>query len=149
MASELPVSLTFAVQSYYKEHKFFSAPDRFGDRIGMRARFGTREGEWTPGKPGLTIRPDGGEADIYTDRDRGRLEVRIYGPMPEDCDVLYAYMLADVQVFQRTVVSGEWVLQVLTIESAPTYLTDPDTNLPMYLFFMNAAVRTSSTLAEG
>lgn len=144
MASQFPVTLTSTVIAYYKTHTLFSLAEWFGDRIAVRQKFSAG---WAQGKLGLTIRLDGGSPDNYTLQQQGRLEARIYGPTPERCDDAFALIERDVQEFERTVVNGEVVLQMLTLETQASYLHDQDTNLAMYLFFLNAAARTEYVTA--
>ena len=145
MASDLPITLTSTVIAYYRNHAVFSRADKFAERVALREHYSDG---WTKGKPGLTIRPDGGQADRFTAQMRGRLECRIYASDPELCDGLFGLLEQDLQAFDRTLVNHEAVLQYLVLEGSPNYLHDPDTNLPMYLFFITAAVRTESALAE-
>lgn len=144
MASQFPITLTSTVIAYYKAHALFSLDEWFGDRVAVRQKYSA---DWAQGKLALTVRLDGGSPDNFTLQQQGRLEARIYGPTPERCDDAFAWIERDIQEYERTVVNGEVVLQMLVLETQATYLHDPDTNLAMYLFFLNAAARTEYVTA--
>lgn len=143
MASDLPITLAGTVIAYFRS--VAALVPHLGSRIALREHYSHG---WDPGRAGLTIRPDGGSAEQYLLQQSGRLECRIYGPDPETCDVIYALIERDLQEFGRSLVDSRAVLLALVLETSPSFLMDPDTNLPMYLFFISASVRTESVLEE-
>lgn len=143
MATDLPITLAGAVIAYFRSVQTL-AP-YLGSRIALQEHYSHG---WEPGRAGLTVRPDGGSAERYLLQQNGRLECRIYGPDPETCDVIYALIERDLQEFERSLVDARAVLLALVLETSPSFLMDPDTNLPMYLFFVSASVRTESVLEE-
>lgn len=141
MASDLPITVTGAVIAHFRS--VTSLTEHVEDRIALREQYSHG---WTPGKPGLTVRPDGGSPQQYLYEQRARLECRVYGPEPETCDVIFALLERHFQDFDRSVVDGRAVLLSMVLETAASFLQDPDTNLAMYLFFISASVRTESVL---
>ncbi len=131
MANEPMISPIETLIRFFSEQHFLN--EYVGGRIATQQRFG--EG-WTLG-PALTIKPDGGNSEIYAPMISGRYEIRCWGQTIDECDRLYRFFRDAVKNQERSVVQNSLLLSVyLTTE--PAQYVDEITQLPYWLLFIEA-----------
>ena len=108
----------------------------FGTQVAGRHKYGDG---WAARSLGLAIKPDSGPANRYLNLGSGRFEVRIYGDSYFAIDAAYQPIRKNILNFQRTSI-GNALVRIISQETTPIPLDDPDLNSPFYLFFISASV---------
>ena len=112
-----------------------------GNQIAAKHRFG--EG-WTVPSKAITVHLDGGEPDIYNERQRPRLEVRCYGESQYEAMRGYLAMVNAMRAASTRVVietnAGDALIYWMVPSSGPSFFRDPDVGVDVILFFCSACV---------
>ena len=116
------------------------------DRIAVTHEFGS---EWEIPSKALCIRRDGGVPDLYTPRQKPRLEVRCYGESFHEASKVYQAMVVWLRSLDgRQLVQtseGEALVYFLVSSSEPTMMVEDVINVPLFLFFCESAVAETAT----
>lgn len=113
--------------------------DIVGTQIGTRHKFTDESGGWDRNTPALTFRADGGISKKYTREQPSNLECIAWAPTHLQGYSVYGVIVETLRDFVRTEINGA-LIQILTVETQPTQLVDPETGIPQIMFFMDAQV---------
>lgn len=112
-------------------------------RVAARHRFGESDRAWPLQSKALQLRYDGGTPDLYTPRQMVRLEARCFGESQSAASQVYGSLVALTRNADRKVIQtgeGKALVYWLLMASGPSFLQDPDTQMPFILVFLDAAV---------
>jgi hypothetical protein len=112
-----------------------------GNQIAAKHLFGE---DWTIPSRAVTVHLDGGEPDIYNERQKVRLEVRCYGETQYEATRGYLAMVNAMRAASARVVvetnAGKALIYWLVPSSGPSFFRDPDVGVDTILFFCSACV---------
>lgn len=95
------------------------------------------------GQMAMTVKYDGGAADLYIQTQRPRLELRCYGRTYYECSQIYREVVRISRAVSRKTVQttdGLALVYSLLMSSAPTFIRDEAVDMDAILVFSQAAV---------